>query len=69
MSKNITLETLLARKQQSENDKMKVFLFNSEVLGGNIEIVKQKARDIMKIMDSTDERGMEASNEKNRNRC
>lgn len=65
MTKNITLETLLARKQQSENDKMKVFLFNSEVLGGNIEIVKQKARDIMKIMDSTDERGMEASNEMN----
>ncbi|TIG83051.1 phage portal protein, partial [Legionella pneumophila] len=43
MAKNITLEMLLARKQQSNDDKMKIVLFNSKVLGGTIEIVKQKA--------------------------
>ena len=45
MAKNITLEILIAKKQQSENDKMKVVLFNSEVLGGTIEVVKHRARD------------------------
>lgn len=53
MPKNITLEILIAKKQQSENDKMKVVLFNSEVLGGTIEVVKHKAKDVIKIMDST----------------
>ena len=61
MAKNITLEILIAKKQQSENDKMKVVLFNSEVLGGTIEVVKHKARDVIKIMDSTEEKTTEAA--------
>ena len=47
MAKNITLEILIAKKQQSENDKMKV--------------VKHKARDVIKIMDSTEEKTTEAA--------
>ena len=61
MAKNITLEILIAKKQQSEHDKMKVVLFNSEVLGGTIEVVKHKARDVIKIMDSTEEKTTEAA--------
>ena len=61
MAKNITLEILIAKKQQSENDKMKVVLFNSEVLGGTIEVVKHRARDVIKIMDSTQEKTTEAA--------
>ena len=61
MAKNITLEILIAKKQQSENDKMKVVLFNSEVLGGTIEVVKHRARDVIKIMDSTEEKTTEAA--------
>lgn len=61
MSKNITLDILLTRKQQSENDKLKVVLFNSEILGGTIEIHKQKARDVMKIMDNMRDKTMEES--------
>ena len=59
MSKNITLEMLIAKKEQSNNDKMKVVLFNSEVLGGTIEVRKLKARDVIKIMDSTDSKSTE----------
>lgn len=59
MAKNITLEMLIAKKEQSNNDKMKVVLFNSEVLGGTIEVRKLKARDVIKIMDSTDNKSTE----------
>lgn len=59
MAKNITLDMLIARKEQSNNDKMKVVLFNSEVLGGTIEVRKLKARDVIKIMDSTDNKSTE----------
>ena len=59
MAKNITLDMLIARKEQSNNDKMKVVLFNSEVLGGTIEVKKLKARDVIKIMDSTDNKSTE----------
>lgn len=59
MAKNITLEMLIAKKDQSNNDKMKVVLFNSEVLGGTIEVRKLKARDVIKIMDSTDSKSTE----------
>lgn len=59
MAKNITLEMLIAKKEQSNNDKMKVVLFNSEVLGGTIEVRKLKARDVIKIMDSTDSKSTE----------
>lgn len=65
MSKNITLDILLARKQQSENDKMKVVLFNSEVLGGTIEVVRQRARDVIKIMDNNQEGTVESGYNKN----
>ncbi|KYM52135.1 phage portal protein [Fusobacterium necrophorum subsp. funduliforme] len=65
MAKNITLEMLLARKQQSNDGKMKIVLFNSKVLGGTIEIVKQKARDVMKIMDDMEEKTMTASTKAN----
>ena len=61
MAKNITLEILIAKKQQSENDKMKVVLFNSEVLGGTIEVVKHRARDVIKIMDSAQEAAYNAN--------
>lgn len=62
MAKNIiTLDILLARKQQSENDKMRVVLFDSKVLGGTIEVIKHKARDVIKIMDSTEEKTTEAA--------
>ena len=61
MAKNITLEMLLARKEQSNNDKMRIAYFNSEVLGGTIEVVKHKARDVIKIMDSTEEKTTEAA--------
>jgi hypothetical protein len=59
VAKNITLEMLIAKKEQSNNDKMKVVLFNSEVLGGTIEVRKLKARDVIKIMDSTDSKSTE----------
>jgi hypothetical protein len=59
VAKNITLDMLIARKEQSNNDKMKVVLFNSEVLGGTIEVRKLKARDVIKIMDSTDNKSTE----------
>ena len=59
MAKNITLEMLIAKKEQSNNDKMKVVLFNSEILGGTIEVRKLKARDVIKIMDSTDNKSTE----------
>lgn len=59
MAKNITLEMLIAKKEQSNNDKMKVVLFNSEVLGGTIEVRKLKARDVIRIMDSTDSKSTE----------
>lgn len=59
MAKNITLEMLIAKKEQSNNDKMKVVLFNSEILGGTIEVRKLKARDVIKIMDSTDSKSTE----------
>ncbi|MDY4011551.1 MAG: phage portal protein [Fusobacterium gastrosuis] len=65
MAKNITLDILLTRKQQSENDKLKVVLFDSEILGGTIEIHKQKARDVIKIMDSAKDRTMEESTNAN----
>lgn len=65
MAKNITLDILLTRKQQSENDKLKVVLFDSEILGGTIEIHKQKARDVMKIIDSAKDRTMEESTNAN----
>ena len=61
MAKNITLEMLIAKKEQSNNDKMKVVLFNSEVLGGTIEVRKLKARDVIKIMDSTEDKTTEAA--------
>lgn len=61
MAKNITLDMLIARKEQSNNDKMKVVLFNSEVLGGTIEVRKLKARDVIKIMDSTEDKTTEAA--------
>ncbi len=61
MAKNITLEMLLARKEQSNNDKMRIAYFNSEVLGGTIEVVKHRARDVIKIMDSTQEKTTEAA--------
>ena len=61
MAKNITLEMLLARKEQSNNDKMRIAYFNSEVLGGTIEVVKHKARDVIKIMDSAQEKTTEAA--------
>ena len=49
MAKNITLEILIAKKQQSENDKNESGVnSNSEVLGGTIEVVKHKARDVIK---------------------
>jgi hypothetical protein len=59
VAKNITLDMLIARKEQSNNDKMKVVLFNSEVLGGTVEVRKLKARDVIKIMDSTDNKSTE----------
>jgi hypothetical protein len=59
VAKNITLDMLIAKKEQSNNDKMKVVLFNSEVLGGTIEVRKLKARDVIKIMDSTDSKSTE----------
>lgn len=61
MAKNITLEMLIAKKEQSNNDKMRVVLFNSEVLGGTIEVRKLKARDVIKIMDSTEDKTTEAA--------
>lgn len=61
MAKNITLEMLIAKKEQSNNDKMKVVLFNSEVLGGTIEVRKLKARDVIKIMDSTEDKTTESA--------
>ena len=61
MAKNITLEMLIAKKEQSNSDKMKVVLFNSEVLGGTIEVRKLKARDVIKIMDSTEDKTTEAA--------
>lgn len=59
MAKNITLEMLIAKKQQSNDDKMRIVLFNSEVLGGTIEVRKLKARDVIRIMDSTDSKSTE----------
>lgn len=41
MSKNLTLEMLLARKQKSDNDQLKVKIFHSEVLDGDLEVHKQ----------------------------
>lgn len=58
MSKNITLDILLARKEQSNGDKLKVVLFYSDILGGTIEIVKHKARDVIKIMDDMKDKTM-----------
>lgn len=52
---------LIAKKEQSNNDKMRVVLFNSEVLGGTIEVRKLKARDVIKIMDSTEDKTTEAA--------
>lgn len=61
MSKNITLEMLLERKRQSQEDKFKKVLFYSEILGGNIEVIKQKAKDILKLMDNLDTSDVEES--------
>lgn len=61
MAKNITLEMLLARKEQSNNDKMRIAYFNSEVLGGTIEVVKLKARDVLKIMDNADDKSTDGA--------
>ena len=61
MAKNITLEMLLARKEQSNNDKMRIAYFNSEVLGGTIEVVKLKARDVLKVMDNTDDKSTDGA--------
>lgn len=61
MAKNITLEMLLARKEQSNNDKMKIAYFNSEVLGGTIEVVKLKARDVLKVMDNVDDKSTDGA--------
>ena len=61
MAKNITLEMLLARKEQSNNDKMRIAYFNSEVLGGTIEVVKLKARDVLKIMDSAEDKSADGA--------
>lgn len=58
MSK-ITLDILLERKIKQEQDKMKIIPFNSEILGGTIEIVKGKLRDIVKMMDNTDKDNVE----------
>ena len=61
MAKNITLEILLARKEQSNNDKMRIAYFNSEVLGGTIEVVKLKARDVLKVMDNADDKSTDGA--------
>lgn len=61
MAKNITLEMLLARKEQSNNDKMRITYFNSEVLGGTIEVVKLKARDVLKVMDNADDKSADGA--------
>ena len=61
MAKNITLEMLIAKKEQSNNDKMKVVLFNSEVLGGSIEVRKLKARDVLKIMDGAEDKSADGA--------
>ena len=53
MAKNITLEMLIAKKEQSNSDKMKIALFNSEVLGGTIEVVK--------IMDSAEDKSTDGA--------
>lgn len=61
MAKDITLELLLDRKRQSQDDKLKKVLFYSKVLDGNIEIIKQKAKDILKLMDKLDTSDVEES--------
>nr|DAK60761.1 MAG TPA: protein yqbN [Caudoviricetes sp.] len=61
MAKNITLEMLIAKKEQSNDDKMKIALFNSEVLGGTIEVVKLKAREVIKIMDSAEDKSTDGA--------
>ena len=61
MAKNITLEMLIAKKEQSNDDKMKIVLFNSEVLGGTIEVVKLKAREVIKIMDSAEDKSTDCA--------
>ncbi len=56
----ITLDILLDRKLKSENDKKKVVLFDSEILGGTIEIEKLRAKDVMALMgDVTDNNNAE----------
>ena len=55
MSKNITLEILLARKTQSENNKMKVRLFHSEILDGNLEVEKLSLYRVLNKLEEINE--------------
>lgn len=56
---NITLDLLLSRKEQSEKDKLKVALYYSKALNGNIEIHKLKTREVIRILDNLDFKNFE----------
>ena len=53
--KVITLTDLLARKEQSDKDKMKGATIYSKELGGNIPVVKLPTSSILEKMDQVDE--------------
>lgn len=55
MSRNITLDILLARKEQSRKDKIAIKLFYSNVLNGNIEVQKQSLFKILNKLDGINE--------------
>lgn len=50
--KKLLLEDLLDRARQSENDKIKIREYYSEILGGTIQVNKMPLRKITELMDN-----------------
>lgn len=59
MNKKINLNDIIARKKQGEMDKFAVTYFDSEILGGQIEIRKIPLRKFMELQEISEEDYME----------
>ena len=50
-NKRITLDDLLRRKEQSQDDKLKIVFIHSNYLNGDLEVRKMRSIDLMKSLD------------------
>lgn len=60
MIKNLT--DIIAKRTQSKSDKLQIKTYESEVLGGSIEIRKISLKKYMSLVDSIDEEAIDGMN-------